>query len=182
MIVPLYLVPPGTDRLALAATSTTPAQVELQAPSSGTDVFGDLRSAQRGDTVSVARVAEKHGQWIAPGAWQDFVQQIGPFAGPAPAGTSTLVATAHTEQFDRDVTSSTGDFWLAAVDATADIGTPVVVQPGQTVQVTVTITPSGHKGDKVDGVLYLVTPVHGVGTFNSSGEVVGALPYRYTVG
>jgi hypothetical protein len=58
----------------------------------------------------------------------------------------------------------------------------VVVQPGQTVQVSVTVTPSGHKGDKVDGVLYLVTPVHGVGTFNSSGEVVGALPYRYTVG
>jgi hypothetical protein len=179
--VPAYLVPPGSDRLTLAATSSTPAQVELSQLFGGIDVFGDLRSAQHGDTVSVARVSESNG-WVAPGFWSDFVQQIGPFPGPAPAGTSTLVATVRTQQFDRDVTSSTGDCWIGAVDATADTGTPVLVQPGQTVQVAVTITPSGHKGSHVDGVLYLVTAAHTVGTFNSSGEVVGALPYSYTVG
>ncbi len=180
--VPLWLVPPGTDRLTLAATSSTPAQVELYAPTGGTDVFGDLRSAQRGDTVSVARVSESGGHWVAPGIWQDFVQQIGPFSGPAPAGTSTLVATAHTQPFDRDVTSSTGDLWQLSLDLNADAGTPLVVQPGQTVQVTVTITPHAAKGNQVHGVLYVIQPPQfDLPTFNTSGDVLAALPYSYTV-
>jgi hypothetical protein len=180
--VPGFLVPPGTDRLTLAASSSTPAQVELQAPTGGIDVFGDLRSGQHGDTVSVARVAEAGGRSIAQGVWYSFVQQIGPFATAAPAGTSTLVATAHTQPNDRDVTAATGDFWLAATDPTADIGTPLIVQPGQTVHVAVTITPHDRKGAVVDGVLYLVTPPQfDLPRFSTSGDVLAALPYRYTV-
>jgi hypothetical protein len=181
---PAYLVPPGTDRLTLAATSTTPAQVELQGPTGGIDVFGDLRAAQRGDTVSVARVSESGGRWVAPGVWFSYVQQIGPFAGPAPAGLSSLVATAHTQQFDTDVTSSTGDFWLIAVDPTAETaGTPLVVEPGQTVQITVVINPQGRKGQHVTGTLYLITPPQfDLPTFNTSGDVLAALPYNYTIG
>jgi hypothetical protein len=180
--VPAYFVPPATDKLTLAATSTTPAQVELSAPGGGIDVFGDLGSAQRGDTVSVARVSESHGASIAQGAWLDFVQQIGPFSGPAPAGTSTLVATAHTRAFDPDVTSSTGDFWPVAYSLSADTGNPAVVKPGQTVTVTVTFTPHGPKGKTVSGDLLLVTPPSFFPTFNASGDVIASLPYSYTIG
>lgn len=179
---PAFFVPPATDKITLAATSTTPAQVELNAPGGGIDVFGDLTSAQHGDTVSVARVSETGGHYVAPGAWLEFVQQIGPFSGPAPAGTSTLVATAHTRAFDTDVTSSTGDFWPVAYNPTLSAGTPLTVQPGQTVTVTVTITPHGAKGKKVSGDLLLVTPPSFFPTFNASGDVIAALPYSYTIG
>ena len=59
--------------------------------------------------------------------------------------------------------------------------------PHQTKRITLTITPTGNPGDTVQGVLNLVT----VSTFPSgftglpqvtTGSVIRALPYEYTVG
>ena len=194
--VPFYEVPPGTSQLSVAATSSTPAQLELAGPLGEPDVFGDLGAAQAGDLTSVARVTEAGGRHqVAPGFWGTFVQQIGPFTDAgAPAGTSTLTATALTQPLDPAVTSAAGDPYAPGFTDQAPTGTPVVVNPGATAGITVTITPSAKAGTVVHGVIYLVTsPFNGTGTIGgaiggglgavqTSGDVLAALPYTYTVG
>jgi Subtilase family/Peptidase inhibitor I9 len=194
--VPFYEVPPGTSQLTLAASSSTPAQVELNGPLGEPDVFGDLNAAQQGSLTSVARVTEAGGQHqLARGLWGSFVQQIGPFTDAgAPAGTSTLTATAVTQPLDPAVTSAAGDPYAPGFTDTAPTGTPVVVNPGHSGRVTVTITPSATAGTVVYGVLYLVTsPFNGddtlggaigggLGAVDTSGDVLAAIPYTYTVG
>ncbi|MEV5574110.1 S8 family serine peptidase [Spirillospora sp. NPDC052269] len=187
--VPAYLVPPGTRSLSLAAQSSTPAQVELQGPSGQPDVFGDLASAKKGDLTSIARVSEAGGRHVlARGFWFSYVQQIGPFPGPAPSGTSTLGALAKAQPWDATVTSPAGDPYKTAItgDFTPN-GTPVVVQPGKSGKVSVTIKPTAKPGTVVNGVLYLVTSPVGVfngllGAIYTGGDVLTAIPYSYTVG
>ena len=193
---PSYEVPPGTSQLTLAATSSTPAQVELNGPLGEPDVFGDLNAAQQGNLASVARVTEAGGRHqLARGLWGSFVQQIGPFTDAgAPAGTSTLTATAVTQPLDPAVTSTAGDPYAPGLTGTAATGTPVVVNPGQSGSVKVTITPSAKAGTVVHGVIYMVTSPfngdntlaraigHGLGAVDTSGDVLAEIPYTYTVG
>ena len=88
-----------------------------------------------------------------------------------------------TKPFDSAVKTSTGDPFLAALDASADTGTPILIAPGATKAIQVAITPTGKAGSKVNGVLHLVTPPLGIeNVFNTTGEVVANLPYSYTVG
>jgi hypothetical protein len=184
--LPAFLVPPGTKGLSVTASTTSPAQVELSSPAGGIDVFGDLASAQKGSTLSTASVTETSGS-VSPvglGYWNPYVQQIGPFGdGGAPSATSVLSATAVTTSFDRAVSSSTGDPFAVTTDPSADPGTAVVIAPGKTKTITVTITATGTKGSKHTGVLNLVTPPLGIaGVFNTTGEVLAALPYSYKIG
>lgn len=192
---PFYLVPPGTSQLTVAATSTSPAQVELAGPLGEPDVFGDLGAAQAGHPTSVARVTEAGGRHqVARGFWGTFVQQIGPFTDAgAPAASSTLTATAVTQPLDPSVTSAAGDPYAPGFTGQAPTGTPVVASPGQSGGIKVTITPSGKSGTVVHGVLYLVTSAlnstgtvdeaiaGGLGAVDTSGDVLAAVPYTYTV-
>jgi Peptidase inhibitor I9 len=192
---PFYLVPPGTSQVSVAATSSTPAQLELNGPLGEPDVFGDLGAAQAGNLTSVARVTEAGGRHqVARGFWGTFVQEIGPFTDAgAPAGTSTLAATALTQPLDPAVTSAAGDPYAPAFTGQAPAGTPVTVSPGQTGALKVTITPAGKSGTVVHGVLYLVTSAitgtntvggaiaGGLGGVQTSGDVLAAVPYTYTI-
>lgn len=194
--IPFWEVPPGTSQLTLVAKSSTPAQVELTGPLGEPDVFGDLGAAQQGDLTSVAQVTEAGGRHqVAPGFWATFVQQIGPFTDAgAPTGTSTLTATATTQPLDPAVTSAAGDPYAPGFTGQAPSGTPVVVNPGRSGGITVTITPSAKAGTVVHGVIYLVTSPFtgldtlsgaiggGLGAETTSGDVLAALPYTYTVG
>ena len=195
-LVPLYEVPPGTSQLTVAATSSSRSQLELSGPLGEPDVLGDLAVAQSGDPTSVTRVTATGGRHqVARGFWGTFVQQIGPFSDAgAPAGTSTLTATAVTQPLDPSVTSTAGDPYARGFTDQAATGTPVVVQPGRTADIKVTITPSARAGTVVHGVIYLVTsPFNSAATIagavtgrlggvETSGDVLAALPYRYTVG
>ncbi len=192
---PFYLVPPATSQVSVAATSSTPSQLELSGPLAEPDVFGDLGAAQSGDLTSVARVTEAGGRHqVARGFWSTFVQEIGPFTDAgAPAGTSTLAATAVTQPLDPSVTSAAGDPYAPAFTGQAPTGTPVTVSPGQTGGIKVTITPAGTSGTVVHGVVYLVTsPFSGLDTLGgavggelgavyTSGDVLAAVPYTYTI-
>jgi hypothetical protein len=194
--IPFWEVPPGTSQLTVAATSSTPAQVELNGPLGEPDVFGDLRAAQQGSLSSVARVTESGGRHqVARGFWGSFVQEIGPFTDAgAPSGTSTLTATALTQPLDPAVTSAAGDPYAPGFTDQAPAGTPVVVSPGRSGGITITITPMARPGTVVHGVIYLVTsPFTGVDTLSgalggglgavqTSGDVLATLPYTYTVG
>lgn len=183
---PSFLVPPGTDRLTAVAASSVPAQLEIIGTTGSPDLFGDLKAARKGSTVSAATDAGAVTRPVVPGYWGTFVQQIGPFpATGAPSGTSTITASAHTRAFDPALTSSTGDPFAAAFNASAAAPSPVLVQPGATGSLQVTITPTGPKGSTVHGVLYLVTGPGGVATANNqigmTGAVLAALPYSYTI-
>ncbi|MDH6130638.1 hypothetical protein P3T37_000005 [Kitasatospora sp. MAA4] len=184
--VPSFIVPPGTTKLTGVAASSTKAQLELSGTAGSPDLFGDLTKAQGGNTISVVTDAGSASQPIVSGFWSTYVQQIGPFTNAgAPAGTSTVTATAHTQAFDSALTSSTGDPFALAVNASAAQPTPVVVAPGATGTLQVTITPTGAKGSTVHGVLYLVSGPAGTATANSAlgttGSVLAAIPYSYTV-
>jgi hypothetical protein len=178
--VPAYLVPPNTQQVALSAASTVPAQVELNSPGGGIDLFGDLQSAKNGSTVSTATVRERAPGTVGQGYWFTYVQEIGPFGdGGAPKGSTTLTAFATTLGFDRAVTTSTGDPYLSAVDPSVPAGTPVVIPPHGTGTVTVTITPPAGATGTVSGVLNLVTTPSGTPLFNTTGDVLAAVPYSY---
>jgi hypothetical protein len=68
-----------------------------------------------------------------------------------------------------------------------------VVNPGASAGLKVTITPSGKSGTVVHGVVYLVTSalnslglVEGaiageLGAIDTSGDVLAAVPYTYTI-
>lgn len=180
--LPAYLVAPQTSSLSLTAASTSPAQVELSSPAGGIDLFGDLRAAQGGNTVSTATDSDTTGP-VGLGYWSAYVQQIGPFTDAgAPTATSQLTATAVMTPFDTDVTTSTGDPFLQTLDPTASPGKPIVIAAGTTATITVSITPTAARGSHVTGVLNLVTtPITVANLFNTTGEVLTTLPYHYTV-
>jgi len=178
--IPAYLVPPDTQKVALSAASTVPAQVELNSPGGGIDLFGDLQAAQNGNTISTATVREKAPGTVGQGYWFTYVQEIGPFGnGGAPQAQSTLVARARTLGFDRAVTTSVGDPYLAAVDPTAPAGSPIIVGPGKTATITVTIKPAKGASGTVNGLLNLVTTPIGTAFFNTTGDVLATIPYTY---
>ena len=178
--LPAYLVAPDTRNVSLTSSSTVPAQIELTSGAGGIDVFGNLQSAQNGDTVSTATVSDNP---VGLGYWSTYVQEIGPYGdGGAPSGTAVLSGTALMKPFDNSVSTSTGDPFVAAVGPTANPGAPLVIAPGQTKTIRVVVTPSGKAGHTVSGVLHLVTtPIGVAGVFNTSGEVLANLPYSYTI-
>ena len=180
---PTFLVPPGTKSLTATAVSEVPATVELTPSAGGIDVIGGLKQGKNGSTISVARVSENPGT-VATGVWFTDVAEIGYFGtAGAPTADSTVNLSARTPGFDPAVTSGTGDFWSIALDPYADLGTPVTINPGSTVSIPVAITPTAKVGTVVSGVLNVITPPSfAYATFNTTGDVLTQLPYRYTVG
>jgi hypothetical protein len=99
-------------------------------------------------------------------------------------GTDTINVTAETKGFDTSVAPSTGDlFYDFAVDPSA-LGSfqPVVVDPGESAVIDVTITPSGASGTLVNGTLYLDAAIAGVSPYGQvSGDELAGLPYSYRI-
>ena len=92
-------------------------------------------------------------------------------------GATNMVAVAIANAFDGAITSSTGDAWALAVNASAPYK-PLTLAPGQSGTITLTITPNAPKGTVVSGFI-------AVDTFNSattSGDELINIPYSYTVG
>lgn len=184
---PSYLVPPDTKALDTVSAASVPAQLQLQSPTAGIEEFGDLKAGKAGSTVSAVEIAEQRGT-VGTGYWDAAVQEIGPFdSSGAKKGRATINTSLRTASFDDTVTSSTGDPYRISADPSAKGTQPLVIQPGQTADLTVTVTPKGHPGEHVAGHLNLVTQP-GVSTgdgsmpYESTGQVIDRLPYRYTVG
>jgi hypothetical protein len=102
---------------------------------------------------------------------------IGPFDAPSP-GSVDFAAVVHTQSFNPDVTSSTGDYWLGGVRDQPPAFHPVTVDPGDDGTITVTLTPTAPKGTVVTGWLY----VDDTTLSNNAGDELTYLPYSYTVG
>jgi subtilisin family serine protease len=166
-----FLVPAETTSITSAASSSEPIDLDLS-----TNI--GLPEALKRSGVGNVAIASLSSPQLTPGLWLAQLNQIGPFQDPAKANTANIGLTAHTQVFDPAVTSSTGNVWLGAVQANAPAATPLVLQPGQTGTISVTITPTAAKGSKASGVLYL----DDYSQFASAGDSLKAFPYSYTVG
>jgi Subtilase family/Peptidase inhibitor I9 len=179
-ITPGWLVPTQTSSVTVSQTSSPPAMFDFflftgdpDLASSSSALCGTAESASyspRGDTVSA-------------GIWTAQPSECGPYPSPVPAGTATISMTAHTKGFDPAVTSAPGDLWIASVNpATLTTFSPVIINPGQTGIIYVTITPSGTPGTVVKGTLYVGNLVFFVPPYGQlSGDELAAFPYTYTV-
>jgi hypothetical protein len=170
-VTPSFVVPPGTDRVIVAAQGSVPIVMSIQAG------FGGPRRAGTSlpGNFSIATDAAPQ---VAPGSWFALPEEQGPFpATGAPAATANLAVVAETRLFDGTVTSSSGDVWRQTVDATAPY-TPLTLAPGATGIITVAFTPNAPLGSVVRGSLEVSTfsPV------TNSGDQVISVPYAYRVG
>jgi Subtilase family len=172
---PQWIVPTQTTQLSAEATSTAPVQFDTQ-PYNGDP---DLGSTAFGDNAYVSYSAPE----VTQGDWDLIAQPTGAFGDAgAPASTASFAMSVTTQAFDPAVASPSGDLWLQAVDPQAAFA-PVIVQPGESATLYLTITPSGAAGSTVSGTLYLddVSELSQYG-YAPTGDELAAIPYQYTVG
>ncbi|HXJ62730.1 MAG TPA: hypothetical protein VNN79_03150, partial [Actinomycetota bacterium] len=193
-VVPVWLVPSECTSATDVVSADQPVNLDFAYNSGEPDVY----AAHVGNGASVTVDADQ----VSPGLWAANVGQVGPFAGPAPAGTANLSATAHCNLFDTNTSSTTGDIWTAGVSGQSPkanfhfvdgklvpsrptSGTagspaptgPVTLAPGQSATITVTITPAGASGTGVKGHIYIDT----FDFFTDGGDEVASIPYKYTI-
>jgi hypothetical protein len=181
-VPPVWLVPTETSSVAVAQTSSLPAMFDT----SPADGDPDLASASSGPgplcSTTESASYSPAGNLVTAGLWEAAPTECGPYSTPAPAGTATDSMTAQTKEFDPSVTSPTGDLWSFSTNPSASFS-PVVINPGQTVTVNVTITPSAAAGTVVSGNLYIDDYTSNVPYLNNpGGDELAAIPYEYTVG
>jgi hypothetical protein len=177
-----WIVPTHTSSVSVTANATLPIMFDVGPNAGDPDIasHGPGTGALCADTESASYAPS--GGTVTTGVWNSFPSECGPYAGPAPAGTLNYVnMTARTRQFDTAITSRGGDFWREATNPAAPFA-PIVIKPGQTRVIKVTIRPSGKGGTKVRGTLYVDDftgdiPPLGQG----SGDELAGLRYAYTI-
>ena len=166
---PLWMVPTNTSAVSVVAQGDGPVVFDT-APYNGEP---DLGSTAVGNTAFASYSAEN----VTPGLWYALPDAVGANgAGPAKTVTTSMSMSVTTRAFDGAAQSPSGSLWQGEFH-------PVVVQPGQSTTLYLTIHPSGAVGSVVDGTLFLddSSALTQYGNSPSADQLV-ALPYRYTVG
>ena len=179
---PTWFVPSETSTVSVTQSSSLPAMFDTE-PYPGDPDLASSRSGP-GPLCATSESVDyaPTGGSVTAGLWFAAPTECGPYPGPAPASTATDTMTAQTEPFDQAVSSPTGDLWQLAVNPAASFS-PVVINPGQTSTIDVTITPSGAAGSIVMGTLYVDDYDGAVPPYDVfSGDELAALPYAYTIG
>jgi hypothetical protein len=180
-VVPQYLVPSHTTAIKATVSSSAPLFFDITYPYGDPDVISTT-----GKTATDSYSASD----VGAGDWTVTPFLVGPTGkNPANNVNANVSMTATTAGFDPAVSSPTGDLWLGSTNAAATF-TPYVVNPGQSVTIPVTITPSGVAGATVSGTLYLadssfISPDLNFDDepgFTPEGSDVAAFPYSYTIG
>jgi hypothetical protein len=174
---PGWLVPTQTSSVAVSQTSTVPAMFDFS-PFIGDP---DIASANPGtgplcSNAASASYTSPSGT-VTAGLWDQDPSECGPYPSAAAAGSAQISMVVRTKPFDPNVTSPTGDLWLAALGPTTL--NPVTINAGQTVTIDVTITPSGPSGTRVQGTLYIDSYVNA--PFQLTGNELAGIPYEYTI-
>lgn len=175
-----YYVPTQARNVKFFAQSLSPAAITMDAYNGvGYGVGGtgapDIFARKVGPHTIAASLTEPE---VPFGLWFAVPSLVGPY-GPAGALTAPIdvSATALMKPFDAAVTADSGDFWADLVNGTNTFN-PLVLAPGQTGTITLTITPDPTQvGKVVSGFVY-------VDTFNFNvytGDEVVSLPYSYKV-
>jgi hypothetical protein len=180
---PEWFVPSETSSVSTTSTASLPIMFDFGM----TQGDPDVGSAPPGPgplcaTTESAGYTSPSGT-VGNGAWYAFPTECGPYPGPAPAGTVSSTMTATTKAFDTTMTSPTGDLMQTAINP-ATATTPVVINPGASATINVTITPSGASGTVVRGTLYVDVFATGAPTAvfaQFAGDELAGLPYSYTI-
>jgi hypothetical protein len=168
-LIPQFLVPPFSPEMAMDASSTVPITLDTS-PDFGTPDVG--AQSVGNSAIAVAKASE-----LPASIWSCAPAEQGPFSGTAPQTTYSCGAIAVTNEFAPDVSTSAGNIWSDLEIGTASFN-PLVLNPGQSGKITVTITPSDPVGTTVSGFLTLET-------FNNntiSSDELATFPYKYRVG
>ena len=175
---PEWLVPTQTTGVWVTAAATLPIMFDFGANQGDPDLVG-----APGANNTAAGSYTPAGGLIQQGVWYAEPDEIGPFAQPAAAGLVNANMTVSTKPFDSAVTTAGGDLWTAALDPSVlSTFTPVVINPGESAVINVTITPTGTKGTVVSGYLYIDDLVGAVPPYGeTTGDELAAIPYTYTI-
>jgi hypothetical protein len=185
---PEWLVPTQTSSVTVAASANVPIELAYGAyapcpciVAADPEFFGPPTATTT--AYNAAGSYTPKGGIVTPGNWYSLASEIGPYPDGAPAGLVNESLSATMKPFDPAVTSSTGDFWLGSVEPAA-LGsfTPMTVNPGQSVVINVTITPTGTAGTVVGGTLYVDSYVSALPPGGqATGDELAAIPYSYTI-
>jgi hypothetical protein len=177
---PEWLVPTQTSGVHAVATATLPILFDYGPNQGDPDLVG-VPTLLNPDRASGSYAPA--GGRVQQGVWFGFPSEFGPYSGPAAAGLVNMTLTATTKAFDSTITTAGGDLWLTALDPnTLSTFNAVLVDPGQSVTIPVTVTPAGASGTVVSGTIYVDTLVNGVPPYGQlTGDEVAAFPYRYTI-
>ena len=174
---PEYLVP--TDSTSFAESATTTGTTPFEFDSSATWGDPDVES-----TAGTSVTASLTGNPLAQGLWGIVPEPTTAFGATGatvePVTTSMSVVT---RPFDPAISAPTGDLWLASTDpGTLQSESPVIVGPGRSATIPVTIRPKGASGTKVSGTLYVDDESDiQFGFYEPNGDQVAAIPYQYTI-
>jgi hypothetical protein len=178
---PLWFVPSQASAVSVSQTSSLPAMFDF-GPTQGDP---DLASHNPGPgplcaTTETAGYVPSGGR-IQDGVWFATPSECGPYPGPAPAGTSSAAMTVRAKRFDTTVSSTTGDIMLAAINPAVTVS-PVIINPGHSAVIKVTIKPSGASGTQVRGTLYVDDLVDNVPPYGQfTADELAGLSYTYTI-
>jgi hypothetical protein len=176
---PEWLVPTETSSVQAAAIATLPVLFDWGAGQGDPRLFAAPTSSH-----SAAGSYTPTGGVVTPGVWFANPTEIGPYSSAAPEGFVNASMTVTMKNFDPAVTSDSGDLWLVAVEGLAGFGsfTPVIINPGESGVINVTITPAGASGTVVSGNLYVNDYVGNVPPYEqTTGDELAAIPYAYTI-
>jgi hypothetical protein len=180
---------PGGCALTSLAPETTSVSFAAQAPVPiNMDAFNEVGSGVGGtgapdifasqtapDTVTATLTSRE----IPYGLWVMSPALIGPYPATGAPGPYpfTTTAVALMQPFDTAMSPDSGDVWTILTFGTGSFS-PLVLAPGQSGTINVTITPDPSKiGEVVSGFVYIDT-YH---PLVSTGDEVVSLPYSYRV-
>jgi len=175
---PEWIVPTQTSKVKADASASLPIMFDFGANQGDPDIFG-----QPGPNNTATGSYKPSGGVVQNGVWFGEPSEIGPYSGPAAAGLVNMTLTATTKAFDPAVTTAGGDFWTSAFDASIfQTFAPVIINPGESAVIQVTITPSGASGTVVSGTLYVDDILNDVPPYGeTAGDELAALSYTYTI-
>ena len=178
---PVWFVPTEASSASTTSTASLPIMFDWSPFPGDPDISSHNPGAGPLCATTESASYSPPGGTISNGFWGAVPTECGPYSGPAPAGTVSSAMSVVAKQFDTSVTSTTGDVELASINPAATFS-PVVINPGQSATIDVTITPSAAPGTQVHGTLYmddLLTSIPPYGQI-ATDELAG-LPYSYTV-
>lgn len=178
---PLYLVPALTSSVAVSASASLPIMFDYNAAAGSPDLASTAGGTGALCSATPSSSYTAPGGSVTSGVWFVTPAECGPYAASAPAGTASVTMRAQTQKFDPAIRSNIGDFWRAAVNPATPFRL-LVIQPGQTKTIRVSITPSGQRGTVVSGHLYVDEFLADVPPYGqTTGDEMAALPYSYTI-
>ena len=187
-----YFVPTHSSKLSVAVAGTVPVTFDVSTYPGDPDISPqtggvDVAKTLSGDNASIVYTPATE---VSPGLWYNADSEIGPYGtGAAPAASETTTASVTALAFDTAVSSPTGDAVQAYTTGGGGALNPLVVAPGTSAVIPITITPTASVGSTVSGTLFVNDFAEG-SYFTSGGTLIfatfftsdiAAIPYKYTV-